>query len=114
MATSAPVLDRLLTRIIPGASPGLNPLGQPLPPLPDTDTTVTVWAARRDFMSRDQLSIAPGQIFELSDTRFVVRAEGLPWAVGDTFTFEGESYVVRGVSQIGRSRHLELLARTTG
>ena len=107
---AAPVLDRLLTRIIKGASPGLDPLGQPLPPTSTTE--VKVWAARRDFTSRDQLNIAPGQFFELSDTRVIVRAEGPAWDVGDTFTLEGESYTVRGVSQLGRSRHLELLART--
>ena len=71
-----------------------------------------VWAARRDFTSRDQLNIAPGQLFELSDTRVIVRAEGPAWDVGDTFTLEGESYTVRGVAQRGRSRHLELLARS--
>ena len=47
----APVLDRLITRIIPGESPGLNPLGQPLPPT--SETTVKVWAARRDYRGRD-------------------------------------------------------------
>ena len=81
-----------------------------------TTQTVTrsVWCARHDFSARDQLNIAPGQFFELSDRRFVVRFEGPSWDVGDTFTFEGESYTVRGVSQLGRSRHLELLARVAG
>ena len=109
---SSPVLDRQLTRIIKGASPGLNPLGQPLPPTSSTE--VTLWAGRRDFASKDQLNIGDGSFFELSDTRIIVRAEGLVWEVGDTFTLEGERYTVRGVSQLGRSRHLELLARATG
>ena len=109
---SSPVLDRQLTRIIKGASPGLNPLGQPLPPTSSTE--VTLWAGRRDFASKDQLNIGDGSNFELSDRRFVVRAEGQAWAVGDTFTHEDSTYVVRGVSELGRSRHLELLARSTG
>ena len=111
--TSAPVLDRLIMREIPGVSPGLNPIGGRLPPGPSTE--VTVWASRQDFRARDQLNIGDGSNFELSDRRFIVRAEGLPaWDVGDKFTSEGEAYTVRGVSQIGRSRFVELLARTTG
>ena len=51
-------------------------------------------------------------MFELSDTRVVVRAELGAWNVLDTFDLEGERYTIRGVSQIGRSRYLELLART--
>ena len=76
--------------------------------------TRSVWCARRDFTGRDQINIDDGQFFELSDTRVIVRAEGPAWDVGDTFTLEGESYTVRGVSQLGRSRHLELLARKVG
>ena len=78
--------------------------------------TVTrdVWCQRRDFRPRDQLNIGPGVIFELSDTRFIVRADGPAWDVSDTFTFEGESYAVRGVTELhGRLRFTELLARTT-
>ena len=106
---SAPVLDRLLTRIIPGPSAGLDPLGQPL--APTTSTMLTVWCARRDFTSRDQLNIGDGSNFELTDTRIIVRAEGPAWEVNDTFSMEGERYTVRGVAQLGRSRHLELLVR---
>ena len=107
------MLDRLITRIIKGASPGLDPLGQPLPPTSTTE--VKVWAARRDFTSRDQLNITPGQLFELSDSRFIVRAEGPAWAVNDTFTLEGDTFTVRGVNELlGRSRFLELLARSIG
>ena len=76
--------------------------------------TRSVWCARRDFRARDQLQAGDGQFFELSDTRFVVRAQGQAWDVGDTFTFEGESFTVRGVSELlGRLRFTELLARTT-
>ena len=108
---AAPVLDRLITRTVPGASSGLNPLGQPLPSAADTE--VSVWAARRDFRARDWLNIGDGQHFEQADRRFVVRAGGLAWDVGDTFRDDaGENYTVRGVSQIGRGRFLELLVRS--
>ena len=79
--------------------------------------TVTrpVWAARRDFRARDQLSIGDGQFFTLEDTRFVVRAEGPPWSAGDTFVDDGgQARTVRGVNEIGRSRYLEILARSVG
>ena len=110
---SAPVLDRLLRRVIKGASPGLNPLGNQI--APTSETEVTVWAARLDFRARDQLNIGDGSFFELSDRRFVVRAEGLGWAVGDKFRDDaGEIYTVRGVSEMGRGRFLELLARSAG
>ena len=74
----------------------------------------SIWCQRRDFRPRDQLSIGDGAHFELSDTRFIVRADGPAWDVGDTFTFEGESFTVRGVSEIGRRRWFELLARSIG
>ena len=106
----APILDRLIQREIMGPSPGLNPLGTPLP---GPVTEIKVWAARRDFRARDQLNIGPGQFFELSDSRFIVRAEGPAWAVNDTFTFEGDTFTVRGVNELqGRSRFLELLVRS--
>ena len=109
--SSTPVLDRQLQRVIKGPSPGLNPLGQPLPSTSDTE--VTVWCSRRDYRGRDQLNIGPGQHFELSDSRFVVRSEGPAWAVNDTFTFEGDTFVVRGVNELqGRHGFLELLARS--
>ena len=108
----APTLDRLLVRTIKGASPGLNPLGNPLPPTASTE--VTVWTRRMDFRAKDQLNIGDGAFFALSDTRFVVRAEGLAWNVGDVFTIEGDDFTVRGVSQMDRGRFLELLARSAG
>ena len=107
------MLDRLITRIIKGASPGLDPFGQPLPPTSTTE--VKVWAARRDYSARDQTRITDGTDFTLEDSRFVVRAEGASWTVGDRFTFENESFLVRGVNELlGRGRWLELLARSIG
>ena len=79
--------------------------------------TVTrpVWAARRPFLGRDLLRITDGSIFSLQDVRFIVRSEGPALDEGDTFTDdEGVTRTVRGVAQIGRSRHLELLGRAVG
>ena len=109
---AAPVLDRLLTRIIKGASPGLDPLGQPLPPT--SETGVKLWAGRRDFSGRDFSQVVEGSLITIRDTRYIVRVESGPWAPGDTFVDEdGETLVVQGVQQIGR-QYLELLARSGG
>ena len=107
----APVLDRLITRIIPGVSPGLNPLGQPLPPT--SETVAKVWAQRRDYRGRDFLRVSEtGGLITIASTRFVVRAEGPEWSTGDTFTDDkGETQTVQGIGEIGRGRGLELLTR---
>ncbi len=107
-----PRLDRQITRIVMGPSPGLNPLGQPLPPT--SETGVKLWAGRRDFSGRDFSQVVEGGLITIRDTRYIVRSESGPWAAGDTFTDEdGETLVVQGVQQIGR-RYLELLARSGG
>ena len=107
-----PRLDRQITRIVKGASPGLNPLGNPLPPTSETE--VKVWAGRRDFSGRDFSQVVQGGLISIRDTRYVVRAESGPWAAGDTFQDEdGATLTVQGVEQIGRG-YLELLARSGG
>ena len=110
----APVLDRLITRIIPGASPGLNPLGQPLPPT--SETVVKVWTARRDYLGRDFLRVSDtDSLIGITSTRFIVRAEGPAWAIGDTFTDDkGAVQTVQGIGEIGRGRWLELSTQSTG
>ena len=81
---------------------------------PNVTVEQRVWCNRRDFTGRDQINIAPGQFFELSDTRIIVRADG-SWDVGDTFTLESDSYTVRGVARVGgREQYLELLSRAAG
>ena len=107
-----PRLDRQITRIIPGASPGLNPLGNPLPPTSETE--VKVWAQRKDFSGRDFSQVVQGSLITIRDTRYIVRSESGPWSPGDTFTDEdGNMLTVQGVEQIGRG-YLELLARSGG
>ena len=108
-----PRLDRQITRIVKGASPGLDPLGQPLPPTSTTE--VKVWAARRDYRGRDFLSVRDIGLFAITSTRFIVRAEGPAWAIQDVFTDDkGERQVVQGIGEIGRGRWLELLTQGAG
>lgn len=107
-----PVLDLLITRNIMGASPGRDPFGQSLP---GETATVPVWASRRDFPARDLVQHTPAGLVTIADSRYIVRAGLDAWNVGDSFTDEaGARRTVRGISQIGRGRHLELLARRVG
>ena len=107
-----PRLDRQITRIIPGASPGLNPFGQPI--APTSETEVKVWAARRDFSGKDFSQVVQGGLISIRDTRYIVRVESGPWSAGDIFQDEdGVILSVQGVQQLGRS-YLELLARSGG
>jgi hypothetical protein len=107
-----PRLDRQITRIVKGASPGINPLGNPLPPTSETE--IKVWAGRRDFSGRDFSQVVQGGIVTIRDTRYIVRAESGPWAAGGTLIAEdGETLVVQGVEQLGR-QYLEILARSGG
>ena len=74
-----------------------------------------LWAGRRDFSGRDVVQASDTGLYSLADSRFIVRAEGPAWDEGDTFIDdEGVTRTVRGVAQIGRSRYLELLARSIG
>ena len=108
-----PRLDRQITRIIPGASPGLNPFGQPLPATVEA-AEVKVWAARRDFSGKDFSQVVQGGLISIRDTRYIVRVESGPWSAGDSIIDEdGERLVVQGVAQVGR-QYLELLARSGG
>ena len=103
----APVLDRLIVRTIPAESPGLNPLGQPLSG--GDPMFLKVWAARRDYRGRDFLSASDIGRFPVTSTRFIVRAEGPAWVIGDFFTDDmGETQEVQGIGEIGRGRWLEL------
>ena len=107
-----PRMDRQITRIIPGQSPGLNPLGNPLPPTSETE--VKVWAARRDFSGKDFSQVVQGGLISIRDTRYIVRVESGPWSAGDTLIDEdGVTLSIQGVEQIGRG-YLELLVRGGG
>ena len=75
-----PRLDRQITRIVKGASPGINPLGNPLPPTSETE--IKVWAGRRDFSGRDFSQVVQGGIVTIRDTRYIVRAESGPGLLG--------------------------------
>ncbi len=72
-----------------------------------------VWAQRRDYRGRDFLRVSETEsLIGITSTRFVVRAEGPAWAIGDTFTDDkGAAQTVQGVGEIGRGRWLELLVQ---
>ena len=80
-----------------------------------TQTAVrNVWAARRDYRGRDflQSSSTTGNLFSITSTRFIVRAEGPVWAIQDTFIDDkGQRQTVQGTGEIGRGRWLELLVK---
>ena len=74
-------------------------------------TTSTLWCARMDFTLGDMLDTDAAGLVEVQhDSRFQVRWADT-WAVGDRFTYRGDSWQVRALSEIGRRRGLELLAR---
>ena len=79
-------------------------------------TTRPVWAARRDYRGRDFLRVSETEsLIGITSTRFIVRAEGPAWAIGDMFTDDkGNVQTVQGVGEIGRGRWLELLTQSTG
>ena len=71
-----------------------------------------VWAGRRDFTAQDAINASVGGTFEITDVRFIVRADGVAWAVGDSFLDDqGVKRTVRGIAHLDRGRFLELLAR---
>ena len=83
-----------------------------------TTTQKGIWYSRRDFTGRDLLTTFEGGQITIEDSRFLVRAQGPTWDVGDTFTDDqGVTRTVRGLGQIhslGRNRYLEILVRSVG
>ena len=77
--------------------------------------TRSVWTARRDYRGRDFLQVSDtGSLLGITSTRFIVRAEGPAWDIGDMFTDDkGNAQTVQGVGEIGRGRWLELLTQST-
>ena len=75
-----------------------------------------VWAARRDYRGRDFLQLSTTDaLIRVTSTRFIVRAEGPAWDIGDTFEDDkGATQTVQGIGEIGRGRWLELLTQSTG
>ena len=109
-----PRLDRQITRIVKGASPGLNPLGNPLPPTSETE--VKLWA-RTEVTSPGGTSPRWCRA-DLSPSATRGISCGLnpaPGAAKDSFKDEErrDMLTVQGVEQIGRG-YLELLARSGG
>ena len=82
-------------------------------------TTRSTWCARRDYRGRDFLRVGAisdtQRLIGIASIRFIVRSEGPPWAIGDTFVDDkGATQTVQGIGEIGRGRWLELLTQSTG
>ena len=78
--------------------------------------TRSVWAARRDYRGRDFLQLSSTDaLISVTSTRFIVRAEGPAWDIGDMFTDDkGATQTVQSVGEVGgRARWLELLTQST-
>ena len=80
----------------------------------ETLQEVELWASLRPFTARDQLRNVEGGPIQLTDARWVTRAEAGPWAVGQTFVDDTEAHwTIQGVAPIQRG-FIELLARRVG
>ena len=86
-----------------------------------TEETVTkhYWAGRRDFAARDVVQVGANGIFEAGDVKFYIRGgdrAAFPIsALSGVGTFldplTGQSYQVKGTSEIDRGQYVELLCR---
>ena len=81
-----------------------------------TETAVKLWAARRDFSASDFLRSTDAGLINVENSRYLVRAESWPDVeAGDIFQDEDDhARTIQGVSETGRDRYLELLARRVG
>ena len=106
---------------IDGASlPGLRTAGAMTLTFPATavgteEREVKVWHRRTDFTAADFVKTAEAGLVTVKDTKLLVRASTGPWTEGDAITDdEGRGRRIDGVSQVGRGRYIELLARRIG
>ena len=104
--TTAIALDRLVTLHIPGAAT-IDDYGQSQPG-PVTD--VKVWARRRDVAAGEQLEIENTQRLNIQLTRLVIRHRADVEAGQDVTDDAGEKRRIIGLAELGRMRHIELLA----
>ena len=104
--TIAPTLDRLMTLHIPGPSV-VDSYGQSQPG-PETD--YEVWASRRDVSASEQLDHDNDVRLNVGLTRIVTRWRNDVDAGMYVTDDEGTRRRIIGVSQLGRMRHIQLLA----
>ena len=104
MAT--PVLDRLITLHIPGLET-VNDYGERIPG-PATD--YRVWASRRDVTANEQLDLDNDQRLNIHMTRLIIRHRSDVVADQELTDDQGTRRRIIGRSELGRLRHIELLA----
>lgn len=77
-----------------------------------TEVTVEYWARREDFSAEDFIHATDRSVLVTKDVRFTVRPHAA-WQEGSYFTDDlGVRRRVEGVSQLGRSRFIEVLGRS--
>ena len=78
--------------------------GNPFDPFnsgPTEGAPVKVWARREDSPVRNEVEAGTGQLFALNESRYTVRQEPSPWAIGDIIIDEGgQRRQVKGVAQL--------------
>lgn len=119
---TTPVLDRLITRLVPVLEDedergvGDYPFS-PTVPLVTPEAMYTrqkLWAARRDLRARDSLRVNEEYTADISSRVYIVRWSA-SWRSGDQL--EGEDGMrcrVVGIAEMGRRQHTELLCEVTG
>ena len=103
---SAPVLDRLIVLHIPGPET-VDDYGQRIPG-PATD--YRVWASRQDVTAREQLDLDNDQRLNVHLTKIIIRHRPDVFADQELTDDEGQRRRIIGKAELGRMRHIELLA----
>ena len=101
-----PVLDRLIVLHIPGPET-VDDYGQRNPG-PATD--YPVWAERRDITAREQLDLDNDQRLNVHLTKLIIRHRPDVFADQELTDDEGQKRRIIGKAELGRLRHIELLA----
>lgn len=98
-------LDRRIT--IQRNTPTQNAIGEPIDSWADL---VTVWAAFKPSGARESYSSESQQLDAIATVRFLLRWRAdVTITAKDRVSWDGETYNIHGVQQIGRHDGLELI-----
>ena len=104
--SAPPVLDRLITLHIQSGG-GFNEFGERQPSI---ETDAKVWARRRDVSAAEQIQLDPEGRLVVQPTRLMIRFRDDVKVDGFVTDDAGERRRITGLAEVGRMRHLELLA----
>ena len=103
---SIPTLDRIIILHIPGPVT-VNNFGEPVP---GTPVDVKVWGRRRDLTASEQIEFEDGQSVGVQNARIIIRHR-TDVAIDQQLTDDvGAKRKIIGLAELGRLRHIELLA----